>query len=77
MLGQVTLADFFTDSNDDAFPTNHRAQTQSDGHRKFYPHRNEFSRLVERSFVFRQCTRFAIPRKFVVLIQFADGFSVK
>jgi hypothetical protein len=46
-VGQMRFADPLADRDDDAFPADHRAQPQCDGHCDLDPSRNEFRGAIE------------------------------
>jgi len=50
-IGQMRLADFLADRNDDALPTDHRAESHCNGDRDLDPSRDEFRGIVQRLLV--------------------------
>ena len=50
-VGEVALADFFADGDDDALPADHGAEAQSHGYGDLYPERNEAGGVVDVLFV--------------------------
>ena len=50
-VGEMLLADLFSDCDDDPFPSHHRAQAQRHGHGDLYPGRDEAGGMVDVLFV--------------------------
>src|SRR5580700_2346719 len=54
-VGEVLLADFLADGDDDAFPANHGAEAESDGDGDLDPGGDELCRVVQLLFVTGEC----------------------
>ena len=50
-VGEMFLADFFADGDDDALPADHGAESECKGDRHFDPARNELGGLVDLALV--------------------------
>ena len=75
-IGQMLLADFFSDGHNDALPTDHRSHTQRQGHSHLDPDGDKFGGLIDLALVIGE-DRILFGGKggVVILLHQADGFA--